>query len=209
LACLALLVSLSSRGGGPNALEFKPSWEQTPKHFNRYRFSRKGGVRQQQLLQMAPARREHAPVQGLRYDTEVPYPEGAQPQKNKDDFVWGTNVVWSGANGGGYGFARKPVISRLSAAPMQGLRYDTEVPYPDENSLGQPQNNPNSYMGTNVVWSGPGFARRPRGACPEPPRTQLLSSAPPHPELPHRTAVPTSRATVPNRSEPSLHLPSR
>ncbi|KAJ1492690.1 hypothetical protein T484DRAFT_1880719, partial [Baffinella frigidus] len=145
LACLALLVSLSSRGGGPTALEYKPPWEQTPKHFNRYRFSRQGGARQQQLLQEAPA---------------------ARGQAAKRVFGTPTNQVWSGANGGGYGYARKPVSRRAGAPMMQGLRYSTEVPHPEENSLGQPYNNPNSYMGTNVVWSGAngggyGFARRP------------------------------------------------
>ena len=28
------------------------------------------------------------------------------------------------------------------------------MPYPEENALGQPSNNANSWMGTNVAWSG-------------------------------------------------------
>ena len=59
LACLALLVSLSPHsGGGRTALEYKPPWEQTPTHFNRYRMARKaGGATRQQLMQepAAPA----------------------------------------------------------------------------------------------------------------------------------------------------------
>ena len=37
---------------------------------------------------------------------------------------------------------------------MHALRYDTEVPYPEENAMGQPSNNAMSWMGTNVAWAG-------------------------------------------------------
>ncbi|KAJ1485183.1 hypothetical protein T484DRAFT_1794546 [Baffinella frigidus] len=56
LACLALLVSLSPHsGGGRTSLEYKPPWEQTPTHFNRYRFARKAGAAAKQQLMQEPA----------------------------------------------------------------------------------------------------------------------------------------------------------
>jgi len=67
----------------------------------------------------------------------------------------------TGANGGGNGWARKPAQPGFKLAPMKALRYSTEVPYPEENALGQPANNANSWMGTNVAWSG----RTPHPSC--------------------------------------------
>jgi len=96
----------------------------------------------------------------------VPYPnENAlgQPSNNAQSWM-GTNVAYAGANGGGYGWARKPT---LNLAPMRSLRYDTQVPYPNENALGQPSNNAQSWMGTNVAYAGAngggyGWARKPK-----------------------------------------------
>ena len=63
-----------------------------------------------------------------------------------------------------YNVGDRVLAGRRIAAPTNQLRYDTEVPYPEENGLGQPRNNHMSWMGTNVAWAGAnggglGFAR--------------------------------------------------
>ena len=70
LACLALLATISSRSErAPAALEYKPPWEQTPTHFNRYRFARKGGALRQQLAQdTARTRSERTMARAVAHD---------------------------------------------------------------------------------------------------------------------------------------------
>jgi hypothetical protein len=72
------------------------------------------------------------PLNALRYDTEVPYPEEnafGQPVTSNGQAWMGTNVAYYGANGGGNGWARKPnvVMTGLRQARLSGLALEDRV----------------------------------------------------------------------------------